>query len=53
MSEIRVERDRLTVMGSSAALAQAVAANVGTGNGVPSFVPKWLPDQGSNLGPAD
>ena len=53
VSEIRVERDWLTVMGSNAALAHAVAANVGTGNAVPSFVPKWLPDQGSNLGPAD
>ena len=40
--------------GSYAALAQAVVqSRMGAPAGVPTFDPKWLPDQGSNLGPAD
>ena len=33
--------------------AQAPAGNPGDFMSVPRFAPKWLPDQGSNLGPAD
>ena len=54
VSEIRVEGEQLRVSGSNAALAQAVAqTKVDTLGGVPTFAPNWLPDQGSNLGPAD
>jgi hypothetical protein len=48
VSEIRVERDQLTVTGSNAALAQAAVASVGTGNAVPSFVRKWLAKPGKS-----
>jgi len=51
--EIRVNRRDVRITGSYAALAQAVAGNLGDSMGVPRFAPKWLPDQGSNLGPAD
>jgi site-specific DNA recombinase len=35
-------------------LAQAVAqTKMDAPSGVPTFAPNWLPDQGSNLGPAD
>ncbi len=51
--EIRVNRREMKITGSYAALAQAVAGNPGNSIGVPGFAPKWLPDQGSNLGPAD
>ena len=54
VSEISVEGEQLTVTGSNAALAQAVAqTKKDTLGGVPTFAPNWLPDQGSNLGPAD
>ena len=54
VSEIRVADKALEMRGSYAALAHAVAENkVGTVAAVPSFASKWLPDQGSNLGPAD
>jgi hypothetical protein len=51
--EIQVNRREMKISGSYAALAQAVAGNPGDPVGVPRFAPKWLPDQGSNLGPAD
>ena len=54
VSEIRIEGKEAQITGSYAALANAVAETK-TGNlgRVPRFVPDWLPDQGSNLGPAD
>jgi hypothetical protein len=48
-----VNKREVKITGSYAALAQAVAGNLGDSMGVPRFAPKWLPDQGSNLGPAD
>ena len=51
--EIRVNKREVQITGSYAALAQAAAGNPGDFMGVPRFAPKWLPDQGSNLGPAD
>ncbi|MBI4194292.1 MAG: hypothetical protein HY526_04355 [Betaproteobacteria bacterium] len=54
VDEIRVEKKSVMLRGSHAALAHAVAeTNPGTLGGVPRFAPNWLPDQGSNLGPAD
>ena len=54
VSEIRVADKALEMRGSYAALAHAVAQNkAGTHPAVPSFASSWLPDQGSNLGPAD
>jgi len=53
VNEIRVNKREMKITGSYAALAQAVAGNLGDSMGVPRFAPKWLPDQGSNLGPAD
>jgi hypothetical protein len=51
--EIRVNKRDVKITGSYAALAKAVVGNLGDSVGVPRFAPKWLPDQGSNLGPAD
>jgi len=48
-----VNKREMKITGSYAALAQAVVGNLGDSTGVPRFAPKWLPDQGSNLGPAD
>jgi len=53
VDEIRVDKKEVTLRGSYAALAQALEAKTGTLNGVPRFVPNWLPDLGSNQGPAD
>ena len=53
MHEIRVNKRDVKITGSYAALAQAVAGNLGDSTGVPRFAPKWLPDLGSNQGPAD
>ncbi len=54
VTEIRVDGEQLCVTGSNAALALAVAqTNTDARAGVPTFGPDWLPDQGSNLGPAD
>jgi predicted phage gp36 major capsid-like protein len=50
--EIRVNKREVQITGSYAALAQAAAENPGDFMDVPRFAPKWLPDQGSNLGPA-
>jgi site-specific DNA recombinase len=51
--EFRVNKREVQTTGGYAALAQAVAGNPDDVIGVPKFAPKWLPDQGSNLGPAD
>jgi hypothetical protein len=51
--EIRVNKREVKISGSYAALAQAVAGNPGDVMSVPRFAPKWLPDQGSNPGPAN
>ena len=51
--EIRVNKREVKITGGYAALAQAVAGNPGDSMGVPRFAPKWLPDLGSNQGPAD
>jgi len=51
--EIRVNKRDVKITGSYAALAQAVTGNLGDSTGVPRFAPKWLPDLGSNQGPAD
>jgi site-specific DNA recombinase len=53
VQEIRVNKREVKITGSYAALAQAVAGNLGDSTGVPRSALKWLPDQGSNLGPAD
>ena len=54
VSEIRIEGKEAQITGSYAALANAVAeTKTGILGRVPRFVPNWLPDQGSNLGPAD
>jgi site-specific DNA recombinase len=51
---IRLDGDTVTVTGSHAALAGlALDENLGTHHRVPRFVPNWLPDLGSNQGPAD
>jgi len=53
INEIRIKDNQAEITGSYSALAHAVAESNSTPQRVPSFVPKWLPDQGSNLGPAD
>ena len=54
VSRIRVSRDQVEMRGSYEALAGAIEQSKrGTLATVPSFAPRWLPDQGSNLGPAD
>ena len=50
----RVDSEQLRVTGSNAALAQAVAqTKMDTPFGVTTFALNWLPDLGSNQGPAD
>ena len=54
VSQIRVTRKAVEMRGSYEALAGAIErSRHGALAVVPSFAPKWLPDQGSNLGPAD
>ena len=53
VQEIRVNKREVRITGSYAALAQAAAGNPDDVMGVPRFAPKWLPDLGSNQGPAD
>jgi hypothetical protein len=53
VDEIRVNRQEVKLTGSYGAVAQAVAGNLDTPIGVPRFVPKWLPELGSNQRPAD
>jgi len=54
VTDIRLTDNTLRMTGSYAALAEAVAqTKMASVAGVPTFAPKWLPDQGSNLGPAD
>jgi len=51
--EIQATEREMKITGSYAALAQAVAGNLGDSTGVPRFAPKWLAKPGSNPGPAD
>ena len=54
VSEIRIKDNQAEITGSYSALAHAVEETKKHSlERVPSFVPNWLPDQGSNLGPAD
>ena len=54
VSEIRINGHQAEITGSYSALAHAIdESKIGSLERVPSFVPNWLPDQGSNLGPAD
>ena len=54
VSSIRVNRTEVEMRGSYDALAGAIHQSAhGIPPSVPRFAPKWLPDQGSNLGPAD
>jgi site-specific DNA recombinase len=53
VNEIRIKDNQAEITGSYSALAHAVTESNSTLQRVPSFVPNWLPDQGSNLGPAD
>jgi hypothetical protein len=54
VTEIQLNGDTLRMTGSYAALAAALAqSNTGTHDLVLSFDPKWLPEQGLNLRPAD
>jgi hypothetical protein len=49
---IRVEEKQVAMRGSYAALASAVGG-INPGCAVPRFGLDWLPDLGSNQGPAD
>lgn len=53
VDEIRVNKKDVKLSGSYGAIAQAVAGNLGDSHGVPRFAPRWLPEQGSNLRPAN
>jgi site-specific DNA recombinase len=54
VSEIRVEGNEAQITGSYAALGAMIAeTKKGTLNRVPTFVPNWLPDLGSNQGHTD
>jgi len=54
VAEVRFTAKEVLLKGSYAALAQAMGQGGSlAAAGVPSFVPGWFADQGSNLGPAD
>ncbi len=54
VSEIRINGHQAEITGSYSALAHAIdESKMDSLDRVPRFVPNWLPDQGSNLGPAD
>ena len=54
VSEIRINGHQAEITGSYSALAHAIEeSKMNTLDRVPSFVPNWLPDQGSNMGSAD
>lgn len=53
VQEIRVNKREVRITGSYAALAQSAAGNPDDFVEVPRFASKRLPDQGSNLAPAD
>lgn len=54
VSEIRINGHQAVITGSYSALAHAIdESKMDSLDRVPRFVPNWLPDQGSNLGPAD
>jgi DNA invertase Pin-like site-specific DNA recombinase len=47
VDDIRVQKRAVTLRGSYTALAQALETKTGTPNGVPRFVPNWLPVLGT------
>jgi len=52
--ETHIKGHQAEISGSYSALAYAIdGSKMDSLDRVPSFVPNWLPDQGSNLGPAD
>jgi site-specific DNA recombinase len=54
VDRVTPEGKRVTVTGSNAKLAAAAEAHVaGRPEAVPSYVPKWLPETGSNRRPSD
>ena len=54
VSEIRIKGNQAEITGSYSALAHAIdESKIDSLERVPRFVPNWLPDQGSNPGPAD
>ena len=53
VSEVRFTADAIKMQGSYGALAAAVGETGTLGGRVPSFGSSWLPDLGSNQGPAD
>ncbi len=56
VSQVRVTGKMVEMSGSYDAFAGAIGQTRQTGRSkapVPSFAPRWLPDEGSNLGPAD
>ena len=54
VSEIRINGNQAEIKVSYSALAHAEKKKkMDSFYKVPRFVPNWLPDQGSNLGPAD
>jgi site-specific DNA recombinase len=54
VTRIKVAKNTLEMSGTYEALAGAIdQSKNGALPMVPIFAPKWLPDQGSNLGPAD
>ena len=54
VSEIRIKDNQAEITGSYSALAHAVdETKKHSLERVPTFVPNWLPDLGSNQGPAD
>lgn len=53
VSEIRFDGKRVVMRGEKTALLAAAVQKEKDTAGVPSFVPNWLLDQGSNLGPTD
>ncbi len=54
VSGIRINGHQAEITGSYSALAHAIdESKIGSLDRMPRFLPNWLPDQGSNLGPAD
>lgn len=54
VSEMRINGNQTVIIGSYSAFAYAVSeSNTVTLDKMPRLVPNWLPDKGSNLGPAD
>ena len=53
ISDIKVSRDRITISGSTTALAQQSAAFATNGKLVPSFEQEWRTGEDSNPRPLD